>query len=876
MADRPILRFPNPMNTERRKGGSRMSPRPRGPGREIQRRRFQPTFDRLAAALREPDPGFVLRQDPTGIAPERALVFVTADRIQEFARVARQAGLEVFAETDLEAVEDFPEGFVPARNKPILPRALYATMPTLEVFDRILTLWTAYQNGGPRPNRAAPWWALFNLLLELRSWGPEDRLSEGARAVIEDRLPIDDDDEVPIEFEIWPTTDAETRADWRRETEQRIVEAGGRIIDRSSISGDGFIYEALLAGLPARSVRMMLDAPSRVESLVTIHGVQFILPQTIGQAAPVDSETEAGEYESQTKFNAEAPIRAVLLDSTPIAGHPALEDGLLIEDVHDLVPLSTVEQRHHATAMASLILRGDLNTDGEALPNTRLVSVPLLIDNEITGTSSPPNRLFVDLVYTALIKLFAEDEPSTNNAFVINFSIGVRDMQFGGRISSLARLMDWWAAKEGVLFVISAGNISEKLVIKDVSASAFRNADHDEQCAMARASLREVAFERTLLAPAECLNGIAVGALSLDLNDSRPPAQADIMTLEGDAEIWPQMTSALGLGPHRAIKPDLLAVGGKQEVRVWPSVEGTILSPILGTQRTGLVVAAPTIGRRRTQKLRGTSLAAALTTRAILQSAEALTGEDGPYEGQELSRQDLALLARALTINSAQWPGEAIKLYQQEIQRLGSDQHARAKEEVCRYFGHGVLSSHLMKRSPETGVTLVGLGSARKDQAQVFRMPLPVSLSGDRTPRSMRVTLAWFSPVDPVRAQYRLASLEAVAFDEDVDEEDPSWCLGLKSSGPDANLIKRGTVWSRRLSNRIQRVPAFEDGDDVPIYVQCRDASGGGLSPDEDIPFAIAVTLEVEADVQYDIHQEVEQVVRIRIRSGAELHNMDQ
>ena len=155
MADRPILRFPDPVNTERHRGGRRRSPRPRGPGRETQRRRFQPTFDRLAAALREPDPGFVLRQDPTGIAPERALVFVTAGRIQDFARVAREAGLEAFAETDLEAVEDFPEGFVPAGNRPTLPRALYATMPTLGVFERILTLWTAHQNGEPRPSTSA-------------------------------------------------------------------------------------------------------------------------------------------------------------------------------------------------------------------------------------------------------------------------------------------------------------------------------------------------------------------------------------------------------------------------------------------------------------------------------------------------------------------------------------------------------------------------------------------------------------------------------------------------------------------------------------------------------------------------------------------------
>lgn len=868
MADRPILRFPDPANAERHTGSPRTPPRPRGPGRQIQHRRFQSTFDRLAEALNEPDPAFVMRQDPTGIAPERALVFVTAGRIQNFARAARRAGLEVLAESDLEPVEGLPDGFTAALGSDTIARTLYATMPTLEACRQIQSLWTAHGNGEPAPRGAAPWWALFDLMLELRRWGPRDRLSEEARAIIEARLPFEDDDEVPIEFEIMPTGNATIRERWRRETERRILERGGRILDRSSISEDEFIYEALLAGLPAQSVRAMLDNPDDIEGLVTIEGVHFVLPQTIGEAVPSDYESETAEYKSPTKFDAEAPIRAALLDGTPVAAHPALEGGLVIEDVHDLVRLSTVEERQHATEMASLILRGDLEADGVALSYARIVSVPLLIDNNITGTSSPPERLFVDLVHVALTKLFGDDEFSTNSTFVVNFSIGVRDMRFAGRISSLARLLDWWAAKEGVLFVISAGNILENLVLKNVNASDFQQADHNERCSIARDFLRDEAFKRTLLAPAECLNGISVGAISLDLKGCEPPAQADIIALESEVEVWPQMTSAFGLGPHRAIKPDFLAIGGRQEVRTLPSDANTILSPLKESQRTGLVVATTTFQGHGRKRARGTSHAAAFTTRAILRCAEALTAEGGPYEGQELPRRALALLTRALAINSARWPQDANRLYEKHLKHLGSRQSAWAKQEVCRLFGHGALSTNLMLRSPESGVTLVGLGSVRKDQAQVFRLPLPASLSGDRTPRSMRVTLAWFSPVDPIRAQYRLAALEAIAFDEDLEEKDPKWCLGLGSSGPDANMIKRGTVWSSRLINRTQRVPHFQDGDEIPIYVQCRDASGGGLNPDDDVDYAVAVTLEVEADVQYDIHQEVEENVRLRVRTA--------
>ena len=89
------------------------------------------------------------------------------------------------------------------------------------------------------------------------------------------------------------------------------------------------------------------------------------------------------------------------------------------------------------------------------------------------------------------------------------------------------------------------------------------------------------------------------------------------------------------------------------------------------------------------------------------------------------------------------------------------------------------------------------------------------------------------------------------------------------SALPPITDIERGSVWSRRLVHRIQTVPDFDDGADIPICVQCRDTAGGGLSPDDDIAFAITVTLEIEADVQYDILEEIEQQVRLRLQPGA-------
>lgn len=870
MVDRPILRFPDPEPGKRVKGEGGAPPPPKGPGKTRQGQRFQATFDSLERALATDNPEFSLREDPSGIAPERALVFITAGNVQNFVRAAEAVGLEVFAESKIEELEEAPEGFQPPGNSTSLPRTLYATMPTLDSFESILRLWNAHQRGEEASYGKAPWWNAFDLLLELRPWGPQDRLSESARSVIEDRL-LDESEEVLIELEIWPTANAERRRTWARETEQRILSLNGRVVDRSVIAEVGFTYQAILAGLPVPTVRAMLDDPAAPAGLATLEGIQFILPQMIGQAIPGEGEGETTDHTLKGEFSATAPLHVALFDGVPAAAHTALDGGVEVEDIHDLVGFSQVNQRFHATEMASLILRGDLEADGEALRDTRLISVPLLIDSQGTA-SAPTDKLFVDLVHIALTRLLAGEEPLAKDVFVINFSIGVRELQFAGRMSVLARLLDWWAERHGVLFVVSAGNITEDLVVPGISAAEFEDADESRRKAVVRTAMRKAAYKRTLLAPAEALNVVTVGAISGDLSVQTPPQQAGIISLENETDRMPQITSALGLGPQRSIKPDLLAFGGRLVVRARPAGDDTRLVPVPGPRRTGLVVASPGSGPITTRRSRGTSHAAALTTRAILQSAAVLTGEEGPYEGQELPRRMLALLTRALAVNASQWPEDARKLYAEEMEHLGSTRHAQAKAEVCRNFGHGIINGDLMRKSPDAGVTLVGYGVIRKDQARIFNLPLPASMAGsNRVPRSMRVTLAWFSPTNPARAQYRLAGLEAVAADGPENGADKHWVIDLESSdGPDANQIKRGTVWSRRLINRIQKVPDYAEDAVIPICVQCRDTTNGGLSPDDDIDFAIAVTLQVETTVEYDILEEIKQRIRPQQQLGAE------
>lgn len=866
MTDRPILRLPEPRPDVRLPGTPDKRRRPQGLGRQGQSARLGEAFERLDAAFRGENAEVLLRQDPSGIAPERALVFETVVSITRFQNAAANAGFELLIEDPLGDDYDIPEEMVDDYVDAASP-TLYATMPSTSDLQRLLSLWRSYQAQEDAERGLAPWWTLFSMLSDIRVWGPQDRLTPEVRAELAYRLNQGDDQPLRLELEIWPTANATLRRRWLRDSRAKIEALGGRILASSEIDETDFVYQAVLAEMPADAVREMLANPMAPEGVANLDGLQFILPQMVAQSLPDDSDAAQPLEDALESFSEDAPIRAVLLDGTPIAGHPALNNGVVIEDVHDLVRLSQVEHRRHATAMASLILRGDLQADGAPVPDARLLSIPILID-DAHGASSPNDRLFVDLVHVALARAFLGEDAFAPEAHLVNFSVGIRQGHFAGRIGSLARLLDWWSERHGILFMVAAGNVSDDLNVAGTTFTAFDDADQTERRRLVESAQKESRQFRTLMAPGEAMNVLTVGASSQDLSAPRigPPTGSIILNDADDP--YPAVSSAIGLGAFRSIKPDFIAPAGEHELRASSSADGVRLRVVDRTQRSGLNVATVQRGAANTYKTRGTSCANALSSRAALFSLAALTDADGPFAEQPLSPRDKALLTKALCVNASSWPAAAVAKFTAEF-APNPRRHAQAREEVCRYYGHGLLNDQRMREAPAQGATLVGLGTLRKDRAAIFDVPLPPSLSGERIGRSMVVTVAWFTPIRVTRARYRLAALDAVPHGYDLFgefTEDDGWALAMKSGQLDANLIKRGTVWSRRLTHSNPVVPNFATDLRLPVRVQCRDSSGGGLSPDDDIRFALAISMELEAETNYDIREELETALRVGVR----------
>ena len=110
----------------------------------------------------------------------------------------------MLAEIDLDEDYALDEELI-VQHRDMVSPTLYATMPTREAFERLLRVWRAYQRGEQPEEGYAPWRQLFEMLDDLRAWGPEDRLSADARVELEERLQDDEAAEIRLELEVWPT-----------------------------------------------------------------------------------------------------------------------------------------------------------------------------------------------------------------------------------------------------------------------------------------------------------------------------------------------------------------------------------------------------------------------------------------------------------------------------------------------------------------------------------------------------------------------------------------------------------------------------------------------------------------------------------------------
>ncbi len=863
MTDYPLLPAPKPGHDRRPRGGARGGSI-QTPSHARQRERLGPTFQRLQDVFDQDRDPVTLREDPLGIAPERALVFELAGSIGDFsAAVAQIGGLDFLADEELILDPDDDFGVMETRkgrepgirdDKPIAGR-LYLAMPDVQALRHLLSLWRRFETGQGAPHGFAPWFEVFKHLHVLRAWGLEDRIPDETIQYLEEELAARGaDGVVRVEVELWYSGMAAKRLASQAGFARAVAAVEGVVVDQAEIAEIGYVGR--LVDLPAAEVQRLINREE--VSLAICDDIMMVRPQSTVEfpvvAEPLDEAMPVSPEPEGT-----LPPIAALFDAMPVQNHALLAGRLLLDDPDDFDAMSVVAERRHGTEMASLILHGDRNLGEEPLSRP-IYFRPVLYAPGNGGNERPlRDRLLLDLIYRAVLRMKAGDNEGGATApevFLVNLSLGDRNRPFTGPMSPWGRLLDYLADRFGILFLVSAGNVVEPLAVPDFAGLIeFENASAaDREAAILRALAAQQAV-RTLLSPAESLNAITVGAWH---EDGAPAVNgAAVFSPFADAP-GPNISSALGLGHRKIVKPDIFMPGGRELVRVMAKGGNGVSLRIAQPGRLfGLRCAVPDAGGNTAREgySSGTSAATALATRAAHRIFDALSDPDNGNLLEDVDPAFYGVIVKAMLVHRAQW-GSIGELLDQTWQPQGQGTHVVRRDGIARLLGYGRPAVHEAMECAANRATMIGYGEIPAgEQAALYRIPLPPSLERVREPRALTVSLAWFSPVNIRHQAYRRAKLE-VAPDRPVER------FGVKrvAGQPSDKAIPRGSLFHVRYAG--ERAVAFVDGNTLALKVFCRE-QGGAL--DQSIRYGLAVTVEAGEEVQ--VYDEVRQGLGIRPRA---------
>lgn len=864
---RPILFLPEPTKPDR-------LPKDRGfppvttPGYGGQKRRLDQKFQRIQDALTR---GVSASDDPGAIVPERALVFEVYGSPLNFKRLCQRLGFEWLFDIEDDGLSS-EEGFTTTKETkergleiiPVSGGYVYLSMPTKESLNKLISYWKRYTEGKKAPKDEAEWWTLFEHLKDIRPWGPQDRFVDDDRERWEELLDGPSDEMIRVEAELWFHRDAIKQAKTEAEFRESLTQLGAMVLDHAKISE--VLYSAFLLDVPRGSLNNLLSDQAGVE-LFRIDHVMFVRPQSLASAIVTDEPTPG---DREAPLPVKEPIRGALLDGLPVQNHPLLDGLLEVDDPDGVGDNYPVNQRSHGTAMASLILHGDLHENGPSLTR-RLYVRPVF-----TGDPNDPAqgregiddfKLFLPLIYRAVKRIKDGDEgedPAAPTVVVINHSLGDRYRPFGRFISPWARLLDYLAFDCNVLFVVSAGNCMDLLpIIAYDNEDDYRKAGPaDREKAVIR-SLEADRVARRMLTPGESINALTVGALHLDGQPS-PPANMGMLVNPLPTLRAPALYSRVGLGYRGGVKPEVLNAGGRSATRIEGGAGACVLLPRETAKGYGQSAAAPPppgigdVNRRANSS--GTSNAAALTTRAalmIIDELEALT-EDSGTSGT-IQEKHLPVVAKALVAHGARW-GEFDAdggLY--VLPNKDKENWQPYRNRVTRLLGYGAVDIDWVLNGTQHRVTLIGAGEIGQDEARKFTIPVPASLFGKRIKRRVTATLAWLTPVNPNHQQYRRAILELAPNGWGKDNWPAASGTGIAQ--PVDTTADKGTLIHRIWEEKSAKV--LSGSHEMAMVVQCRSP----VKLDRPVPFALAVTIEVASAIGagVDIHQEVRTALRPKI-----------
>jgi hypothetical protein len=859
---RPLLALGAPEVGERFRQPQRDMPRLSKPSAASQGARLSPQFQTLVDAF-DAERAALSDGQVDEVDPELVLVFDLAGSVQDFRNAIQQVeGLEFLSELlddETQPDDDFHMTSQGARTESSVQHSLYLVMSNATAVAQLLSLFQGWQRDPDITfeRGLGRFKTAFQQLRAIRRWSAEDRVRDsGLLDVWQERLAVvgQSVSSLPIEVELWYRRDQDHRSTAEAQLRTLIEGVGGSVIARAEIGP--IAYHALLAEVPVQQVDTVLRRGADAIDLLNADEIMFVSPYTPMSVSAPDVDPSTTTEIAPVERMSGLP-RIALLDGLPFANHDTLAGRLIVDDPDGLGPTYPVGARHHGTAMASLVIHGDLSEPAEPLARPLYVR-PIMEPHPILAGRETvlQGQLLTDLLHRAVRRIVqgeGSQPAAAPSVRIVNLSIGAESRALVRRMSPLGRLLDWLAVEYNLLFVVSAGNhLNALITIPAAAAGAVENARAEAvKVVSARSRLRGI------LPPGDAVNALTVGATHSDKAGDRalPDTVWDLV-----APGAPALYGALGPGVGRSIKPDVYHAGGRALYQ----------RPIVGEGATeidlelantalsgpGVQVAAPKSSGATdaTVFTHGTSNAAALVTRAasgIFDVLEAERGSDDDFAFPDPLYHPV--LAKALLVHTSAWGEQDSHLRQM----LGLDP-SNARRDLTTILGYGGLRPERTGKAASNRAVLIAAGSIGRGQRHTYAVPLPISLRSKAEWHRFTVTLAYLAPTVGQLTRYRGAKV----FFERLDES----ATGGSRIDADHNAVRRGSVQHEIVDGR--RAMVFDDGASLPVHVECMD-DAQRLRAGQTIRYGLVVSVETAVTTSTTIHQEIRAQLRAQAQAQA-------
>lgn len=587
----------------------------------------------------------------------------------------------------------------------------FADDPALTVFHERLA---AYRGDIPEGQKAPKYEAFFDAVVNIRAYGPQDRISPALAAHVEQ---LTQSEQLRLDVRCWHPDDGAIATEWLNECRAGAKSAGGEVVTAYQNDTIGLLIARVFLPSERLAEFAQLDVIASIDRLpVTDLSIADFHDLNVDQLPELVPPAR------------NAPVLG-LIDSGVASAHPLIAGTVLAAET--LSPyIADGEDRHgHGTMVASLALHGHIPS---ALKQARLIPIAKIVSVAVLDSNAAfPDETLWESDLSEAIEYCADQ-----GARVINMSLGDPTRPFlPPRQPAVASIIDHLARLRDLVIVVSTGNADPDIYLDGTPDDPTR--------AYLADLLRHP--ETRIIPPGTAALALTVGGvvsasaaggyLGREPVERRPYGEVG----------WPSTITRRGPGVERSIKPEFVDASGTHGHEPGRRVTDAELGVI------GASVRQP--GRLLRADI-GTSYAAPLISRIAL-------GILGRYPGFT------ANLVRALTLLGATPTWDGVELAS-EGGPLGNSERRQAVQQLIGY-GQPSLEGSL-DVNPHRAV-LIAEGKIAMDAVHVYELPIPSSFYESGGSRYLDVALAFDPPARSQRLDYLGNKIESyVVRDIEINE----------------------------------------------------------------------------------------------------------